>query len=244
MYDLEMLEQMGFCNGIENYSRHLSQRASPASRRRRSSTTSRGLPPGHRRVAPDRAADRRDVRRRPRAQGDPGRARLPLPSALDNRPLRSTSGRARIGQTDLRLGHAGRLRARQAAGVVVEQIIRPTGLIDPEIEVRPVGTRSTTSRRDPRARRRGRARAGHHAHQAHGRGPHRVLPRARRQGALPALRHRHLERIEILRDLRPRRVRRAGRHQPAARGPRPARGVAGGHPRRRQGGLPALESAR
>ena len=49
-----------------------------------------------------------------------------------------------------------------------------------------------------------------------------------------------LERVEILRDLRRGDVRRAGRHQPAARGARPAGGVAGGHPRRRQGGLPAV----
>ena len=49
-----------------------------------------------------------------------------------------------------------------------------------------------------------------------------------------------LRRVELLRELRHGRVRRAGRHQPAARGPRPARGVAGGDPRRRQGGLPAL----
>ena len=49
-----------------------------------------------------------------------------------------------------------------------------------------------------------------------------------------------LRRIELLRELRHGRVRRPGRHQPAPRGPRPARGVAGGDPRRRQGGLPAL----
>ena len=63
-----------------------------------------------------------------------------LPSALDNRPLRFDEWEARVGQTMLRLGDAGRVRARRKRkGVVVEQIIRPTGLLDPEIEVRPVG---------------------------------------------------------------------------------------------------------
>ena len=77
------------------------------------------------------------------------------------------------------------------------------------------------------------------ADQAHGRGPDRVLRRARRARALPALRHRHARAHRDPARPAPRRVRRAGRHQPAARGARPARGLAGRHPRRRQGGLPA-----
>ena len=106
----------------------------------------RGLPAVRRRVAPDGAADRRDVQRRPLAQGDAGRVRLP-PAVARSTTGRcgSTSGRQRARADDLRLGDAGRLRARRRRkGVVVEQIIRPTGLLDPEIEVRPVGTRSTT----------------------------------------------------------------------------------------------------
>ena len=77
MYDLEMMEQVGFCNGIENYSRHLSGRAAG----RAAALPARLLPeepPGlHRREPPDRAADRRDVPRRPEPQGDAGGVRLP-----------------------------------------------------------------------------------------------------------------------------------------------------------------------
>ena len=67
-----------------------------------------------------------------------------------------------------------------------------------------------------------------------------VLPGARRQGPLPALRHRHARADRDPARPAPRGVRRAGRHQPAARGARPAGSVAGGDPRRRQGRLPAL----
>ena len=77
MFDLEMLEQMGHCNGIENYSRHLSGRT----RRRAAADADRLFPEGlfavRRRVAPDGAAGAVDVPRRSLAQGDAGRVRLP-----------------------------------------------------------------------------------------------------------------------------------------------------------------------
>ena len=88
LYDLEMMEQMGFCNGIENYSRHLSGRKAGRAAARRSSTTSPRIPARHRRVAPDRAAARAMYR------GDRARKEtlveygFRLPSALDNRPLK------------------------------------------------------------------------------------------------------------------------------------------------------------
>jgi excinuclease ABC subunit B len=116
-----------------------------------------------------------------------------LPSALDNRPLRSRSSSSGSASSRLRLGDAGPVRAAASrGGEVVEQIIRPTGLIDPEVEVKPTkGQIDDLLRRDPRARASGRARAGHDADQEDGRGPDRLPARARRQGALPALRGRH-----------------------------------------------------
>ena len=82
------------------------------------------------------------------------------------------------------------------------------------------------------------ARARHHAHQADVRGPDRLPPAGRRAGAVPALRHRRHRADGDPPRPPARRLRRARRHQPAARGPRPARGVAGRHSRRRPGGLP------
>ena len=167
-----------------------------------------------------------------------------LPSARDNRPLTFDEVLERINQ-------ASSCRPRRAptscgsSEQVVEQIVRPTGLVDPEVIVKPTKGQiddlieSINDRVDQ-----GRPRARHDADQEDGRGPHRLPARTGPAGALPALQHRH---DPAHRDpARPaaRRVRRARRHQPAARGPRPARGVAGRHPRRRQGGLPALARRR
>jgi excinuclease ABC subunit B len=91
----------------------------------------------------------------------------------------------------------------RTGGVFVEQVIRPTGLIDPPVDIRPARARSTIcSPSAARSRSRAIARAGHHADQAHGRGPDRISARARRR-----VRYMHsdidtLERIEIIRDLR------------------------------------------
>ena len=240
LYDLEMLEQMGRCKGIENYSRHLSGRAP-------------GEPPptlldyfpkdyllfvdeSHQTI-PQISAMYKGDRSRKETLVDFG---FRLPSALDNRPLRFDEWEARTPQAIFVSATPAEYELAQAQGVVVEQIIRPTGLLDPEIEVRPVASAGRRpARRDPRARQGRRARARDDADQAHGRGPDRVLRRARRARALPALRHRHAGAHRDPARPAPRRVRRAGRHQPAARGPRPARGVAGRHPRRRQGRLPA-----
>ena len=82
-------------------------------------------------------------------------------------------------------------------------------------------------------------RAGHRADQAHGRGPHRIPARAGHPRALHALRHRHHRAHRDHPRPAARRLRRAGRHQSAARGPRHSRMRAGRHPRRRQGRLPA-----
>ena len=135
-YDMEMLKELGFCNGIENYSRILEGRP-------------RGLAPVHadrllpgrlrhlrRRVPPDGASDRRHVRGRPLAQADAGRLRVP--AALGARqpaaPLRRVP-RARSTSSS----SSRRRRARSSCAtrtVVAEQLIRPTGIVDPEVELR------------------------------------------------------------------------------------------------------------
>ena len=140
LYDLEMLEQMGRCKGIENYSRHLSGRAA-------------GEPPptlldyfpkdyllfvdeSHQTV-PQIAAMFKGDRSRKETLVDFG---FRLPSALDNRPLRFDEWESRTGQTIFVSATPADYELARAEGVVVEQIIRPTGLLDPEIEVRPVGS--------------------------------------------------------------------------------------------------------
>ncbi|HEY4238443.1 MAG TPA: excinuclease ABC subunit UvrB [Kofleriaceae bacterium] len=138
MYDLESIEQMGFCSGIENYSRHLSGR-------------SPGEPPptlidyfgndyllvvdeSHQTV-PQIGAMFNGDRARKETLVEFG---FRLPSALDNRPLRFDEWRERAKQTIYVSATPAEWELAQAKGVVVEQIIRPTGLLDPQIEVRPV----------------------------------------------------------------------------------------------------------
>ncbi|ACY12655.1 excinuclease ABC subunit UvrB [Haliangium ochraceum] len=139
MYDLECLEQMGFCSGIENYSRHLTGRDS-------------GLPPptlidyfpeefilfideSHQTV-PQLQAMYRGDRSRKQTLVDFG---FRLPSAIDNRPLRFDEFNERARQYIYISATPADYELEQSQGVIVEQIIRPTGLLDPEIEVRPVG---------------------------------------------------------------------------------------------------------
>jgi excinuclease ABC subunit B len=135
-----MLEQMGRCKGIENYSRHLSGRQA-------------GEPPptlmdyfpedflvlvdeSHQSI-PQIAAMHKGDRSRKDTLVDYG---FRLPSALDNRPLRFEEWEARAKQIVCVSATPGDYEIERAGGVVVEQIIRPTGLLDPEIEVRPVGS--------------------------------------------------------------------------------------------------------
>ena len=154
-YDLEMLEKMGFCSGIENYSRHLDGRA-PGEPPTRSSTTSRDdflciIDESHVTVPQIRGMHEGDRSRKITLVEHGFR----LPSALDNRPLRFDEFEAARAAVRVRLGDAGRLRAARQSQQVVEQIIRPTGLVDPQIVVRPVEgpdrrphrTRSRSARR-------------------------------------------------------------------------------------------------
>ncbi len=136
-YDLEMIEQVGFCNGIENYSRHLSGRAP-------------GEPPpclldyypdnllvfmdeSHQSV-PQVGAMYRGDRSRKETLVEYG---FRLPSALDNRPLRFSEFEQMVPQAIYVSATPGEYELQKAHGVVVEQVIRPTGLLDPQVEVRP-----------------------------------------------------------------------------------------------------------
>jgi excinuclease ABC subunit B len=102
----------------------------------------------------------------------------------------------------VRQRHPSAWELEQAGGVFTEQVIRPTGLIDPQVEIRPVEMQVDDLLDEIRAWPRGPARAGHHADQAHGRGPDRIPARTGHPRALHAFDIDTIERIEILRDLR------------------------------------------
>jgi len=158
LYDLEMLREVGYCAGIENYSRHLDQR-----------------PPG----SPPWTLHMTIPQVRGMYAGDRSRKEtlveygFRLPSALDNRPLSFDEFEARIHQVIYTSATPGPYELEHATQVV-EQIIRPTGLIDPDVEVRPVA-----------------GQIGHHLDQAHGRRSLRLPVGARHQSALPPLGDRH-----------------------------------------------------
>jgi excinuclease ABC subunit B len=138
MFDLEMLREVGHCHGIENYSRHLSGRAP-------------GEPPptlldylpkdalmvideSHQSVPQVRGMYHGD-RQRKTTLVEYG---FRMPSALDNRPLNFEEFEARLGQVIYVSATPGPYELAKAQGVVVEQVIRPTGLMDPQVQVRPV----------------------------------------------------------------------------------------------------------
>ena len=113
-YDMEMLREMGFCSGIENYSRILDGRAPGARPVLPDRLLPRGLRLLHRRVPPDRAADRRHVRGRPLAQADAGRLRLPPAERARQPPADLRGVPLDHAAAGVRLGDAGRVRARRA----------------------------------------------------------------------------------------------------------------------------------
>jgi excinuclease ABC subunit B len=137
MFDLEIMKEMGYCHGIENYSRHLSGRlpGEPPP------TLLDYLPPdalmfldeSHQTVPQLRGMYHGD-RSRKQVLVDYG---FRLPSALDNRPLSFEEFERRAGQVIYVSATPGPYELTKSGGAVVEQIIRPTGLIDPEVEVRP-----------------------------------------------------------------------------------------------------------
>ena len=138
MYDLEMMEQMGFCQGIENYSRHLSNRKAGEP----PPTLIDYFPPdflliideSHQTV-PQLGAMYRGDRARKETLVEYG---FRLPSALDNRPLQFEEFEKYMRQVVFVSATPGDFELEQTKGVIVEQVIRPTGLMDPEVFVRPI----------------------------------------------------------------------------------------------------------
>ncbi len=136
-FDLELLSNMGFCSGIENYSRHISGRMP-------------GQPPwtlmdyfpedflliideSHQMIPQLRGMYEGD-RSRKQSLVEHG---FRLPSALDNRPLNFSEFEKRVNQVIYVSATPGPYEIDKAGGVITEQIIRPTGLADPEVEIRP-----------------------------------------------------------------------------------------------------------
>ncbi|MER3427759.1 MAG: excinuclease ABC subunit B [Pyrinomonas sp.] len=138
MYDLEMIKEMGFCRGIENYSRHLTGRRPgeppPTLLDYLPRDTVVIIDESHQTIPQLRGMYHGDQTRK-RTLVEYG---FRLPSALDNRPLNFEEFEARIGQTIYVSATPGPYELTKTGGEVVEQIIRPTGLLDPEVEVRPV----------------------------------------------------------------------------------------------------------
>lgn len=136
--DLEMMEELGYCNGIENYTRHMDGRKP-------------GEPPScllnyfprdfllfvdeSHITVPQIGGMYKGDRSRKQTLVDYG---FRLPSALDNRPLRFSEFTRLLHQVVYVSATPGKYEIDQAQGVIAEQIIRPTGLVDPEVEVRPV----------------------------------------------------------------------------------------------------------
>jgi excinuclease ABC subunit B len=138
LYDLEMLSELGYCRGIENYSRHLTGR-----RPGEPPPTLLDYLPRDAIIIVDES-HQTIPQIRGMYEGDQTRKRtlveygFRLPSALDNRPLSFEEWERRVGQVIFVSATPGPYELTKTGGEVVEQVIRPTGLIDPEVEVRPV----------------------------------------------------------------------------------------------------------
>ena len=177
-FDLEMIAATGSCAGIENYSRFLTGRLP-------------GEPPptlfeylpdnallfvdeSHQTV-PQIGAMARGDHRRKITLAEYG---FRLPSCIDNRPLRFNEWDAMRPQTTFVSATPGPWEMNETGGVFSEQVIRPTGLIDPPVEIKPVEDQVDDLVNEAKeTAKQGLSHARHHADQAHGRGPHRISPR-------------------------------------------------------------------
>ncbi|MGH3825590.1 MAG: excinuclease ABC subunit UvrB [Pseudonocardiaceae bacterium] len=136
-YDVEMMRQVGFCSGIENYSRHIDGRAAGSA----PATLLDYFPEDFLLVIDESHVTVPQIGGM--YEGDASRKRtlvehgFRLPSALDNRPLSWEEFQDRIGQTVYLSATPGPYEMAQAGGEFVEQVIRPTGLVDPEVVVKP-----------------------------------------------------------------------------------------------------------
>ena len=137
-YDIEMLREVGFTTGIENYSRHFDRRAAGQRALHLDRLSARGSSAGHRREPHDGSADSRHVQRRSRrANRSWSISAFVCPARLDNRPLQFNEFWERVGQTIYTSATPGPYEGKNAEQVV-EQIIRPTGIVDPQVDVRPI----------------------------------------------------------------------------------------------------------
>jgi excinuclease ABC subunit B len=138
MFDLEMMKEIGYCHGIENYSRHFSGRlpgeAPPTLLDYLPHDSVMYLDESHQTVPQLHGMYHGDRSRKEVLVGHGFR----LPSALDNRPLTFEEFEHRVNQIVYVSATPGPYELTKSGGVVVEQIIRPTGLVDPEIEIRPI----------------------------------------------------------------------------------------------------------
>jgi excinuclease ABC subunit B len=138
LFDIEMMRTVGYCHGIENYSRHLSGRlpgeAPPTLLDYVPQDFLMFIDESHQTVGQVRGMFNGD-RARKQVLVDYG---FRMPSALDNRPLTFEEFEHRLNQVVYVSATPGPYELTKSGGVVVEQVIRPTGLVDPQIEVRPV----------------------------------------------------------------------------------------------------------
>src|SRR2546427_1930129 len=152
MFDLEMIKEVGYCSGIENYSRHLTGRqpGEPPP------TLLDYLPKDHLMIIDESHVSVPQLRGM--YWGDRSRKEtlvgygFRLPSALDNRPLRFEEFEERVGQRLYVSATPGPYELETAEGEVVEQVIRPTGLMDPVIEGRPGRSQGDSRRHEIRGR--------------------------------------------------------------------------------------------
>src|SRR5438477_8628551 len=138
MFDLEMMKEIGYCHGIENYSRHFSGRlpgeAPPTLLDYLPSDAVMFLDESHQTVPQLHGMYHGDRSRKEVLVAHGFR----MPSALDNRPLTFEEFEHRVNQLIHVSATPGPYELTKSAGVVVEQIIRPTGLLDPKVEIRPI----------------------------------------------------------------------------------------------------------
>lgn len=138
MFDIEMMQEMGRCAGIENYSRHLTGRdpgqAPPTLIDYFPDDFLMVVDESHQTISQVSAMYRGDRSRKENLVSHGFR----LPSAMDNRPLKFEEWEERIGQAVFMSATPGDYELEKTGGAVIEQVIRPTGLLDPPIEVRPI----------------------------------------------------------------------------------------------------------